>query len=192
MLNCVITSEKRVNFYSNQEGHMSESNNYYEPFKNVLDILEPLDEEARNRVIKAVSALLGIDSVAQVAKAAGDNPQDVAVVTADYSQPESTFSTFAELYAAVNPTSNGEKALVAGYWLQVCEHGESFTSQEANRELANLGHRIPHITSAINTMMECKPQFILQLRKSGRSRQARKTYKLSDAGVTRVQEMISG
>jgi uncharacterized protein CbrC (UPF0167 family) len=102
------------------------------------------------------------------------------------------FSTFAELFSKASPSSNGEKALVTGYWLQVCGGADSFTAAAANKELMNLGHKVANITDAIDSMKNLKPQLILQLKKSGTSRQARKVYKVSHEGVTRVEAMISG
>ena len=102
------------------------------------------------------------------------------------------FSSFAELYAAANPRTNGEKALVAGYWLQVCQAAESFTGAAANKELTHLGHKLANITDAIDSMKSQKPMLILQIKKSGTSRQARKLYQLSHEGMKRIKGMTSG
>ena len=117
-----------------------------------------------------------------------DRPLAAAVVGATKQQP--TFSTFAELYAAVNPKSNGERALVAGYWLQEYRGVESFASAAAQKELTHLGHKIANITDAMNSMKNRKPMLMLQVKKSGVSRQARKLYKVSHEGVKRIQEMV--
>lgn len=101
-----------------------------------------------------------------------------------------TFTTFAELFDAASPTSNGEKALVAGYWLQVCEGAEGFDSQSANKELKHLGHGLPNITAALETLKKTKPSLVLQLQKSGKTQQARKKYKVTVAGLKKVEEMV--
>jgi hypothetical protein len=49
-----------------------------------------------------------------------------------------------------------------------------------------------NITAALDDLKEVQPQLVLQLKKSGKSRQARKTYKISVAGVQRDKEMIGG
>lgn len=110
----------------------------------------------------------------------------------DATEQARVFDTFAELYDAANPRTNGERALVAGYWLQVCQEADSFAAASAQKELNDLGHKIPNITSAIDSMKSQKPMLLLQLKKSGNSRQARKLYKVSHQGVTRVQEMVGG
>lgn len=61
-----------------------------------------------------------------------------------------------------------------------------------NTALNNLGHKLANVTVSLSVLIEAKPQLVLQLRKSGKSKQARKTYKLSVAGIDRVKEMIDG
>jgi len=172
----------------------------FDAIKAVHDALEPLEEAARTRVLTYINSLLGIDvkvtgSHSGTARAAGDadvieDPEEEAANGVAKDAP--TYSSFAELYAAANPKSNGEKALIAGYWLQVSQGAENFTSAAANKELNNLGHKVANITDAIDSVKDQKPMLILQLKKSGSSRQARKLYKVSHEGVKRVEVMIGG
>lgn len=171
----------------------------FSAIKAVHDALEPLEEQARTRVLTYITSLLGINvRLASSGGAAGaaddpevdEEPEGAGSDEAAKSAP--TYSTFAELYAAANPKTNGEKALVVGYWLQVCQGAESFTAAVANKELTHLGHKVANITDAIDSVKDHKPMLILQLKKSGNSRQARKLYKVSHEGVKRVEGMISG
>jgi hypothetical protein len=169
----------------------------FSAIKTVHDALEPLDEEARTRVLTYITSLLGIDArVTTRREALGDaeTTEEAAAEAAadDAAKDAPTFSTFAELYAAAGPKNNGERALVVGYWLQVCQGAENFTAASANKELTHLGHKVANITDAIDSMKNQKPMLILQLKKSGNSRQARKLYKVSHEGVKRVEGMISG
>lgn len=168
----------------------------FDAIKSVHEALVPLKEEGRARVLMYIASLLGIDARALGAKSTG-NGEDVAdeaeEAEADLAAKEApTFSTFAELYDAAGPKTNSEKALVVGYWLQVCLEAEHFTAAAANKELAHLGHKVSNITAAIDDLKKQKPALALQLKKSGSSQQARKTYKVSHAGVKRVEEMIGG
>ena len=175
---------------------MSEATNEFEAIRAVHDALEPLDDEARTRILTYIASLLGIDSAVVVNRevsAEGNDGEEVQGKDATESVKQiPDFSTFAELYARANPKSNGEKALVAGYWLQECEGADSFTGAAANKELNHLGHKLSNITDAIEQMKNRKPMLILQLKKSGTSRQARKLYKVSQEGVNRITEMIGG
>lgn len=163
--------------------------------KAIHDALTPLDGEARERVLNYIGSLLGVVAapVSPPKTEAKARVNEAAEVAADaIAKVAPKYGTFAELYASANPSSNGEKALVAGYWLQICGEEGTFTAAAANKQLMHLGHKVANITDAIDTMKDVKPQLILQLKKSGTSRQARKLYKLSHEGVTKVESMIGG
>jgi hypothetical protein len=102
------------------------------------------------------------------------------------------FQDFASLFEACGPNTDSLRALVGAYWLQVCQSNQGFDGQSVNRELKNLGHGIANITQALNPLIAQKPAFVLQLRKSGTTKQARKLYKVTEAGIKRIKEMIAG
>ena len=175
---------------------MTEKDNEFEAIQTVYQALAPLDEEGRIRVLKYIASRLGIDA------RASDNPtmveddgldeEDEGEDSEETGREAPAFSDFAELYAKADPKSNAERALVAGYWLQECLQAGSFTGAAANKELNHLGYKVGNITQSIDQMRSRKPELILQLRKSGRSQQARKLYKVSREGVKRVEEMVGG
>lgn len=161
-------------------------------FKDIHGVLSPLDVETRGRVLKAIVALLSID-VALPSPIRDKETNEMETVYNDHqSEDITTFLTFADLFDRTDPTTLPAKALIAGYWLQVCKAGEKFTAHMANKELTNLGHRIPNITSALDSLKGSKPALVLQLGKSGSSKQARKTYKLSTSGEKEVRRLIDG
>lgn len=173
----------------------------FEAIKAVHDALAPLNEEGRTRVLTYIASLLGINAKVGGRGAAptnndgngnDDDSEDDDESTGGTPKGPKTFSSFAELYASADPKTNGEKALVVGYWLQVCQAAESFTAAAANKELTHLGHKIANITDAIDSVKNQKPMLILQLKKSGNSRQARKLYKVSHEGIKRVEDMLRG
>lgn len=104
----------------------------------------------------------------------------------------SEFSVFTELYDAATPETGSEKALVGGYWLQTCQGRESFASQEVNDLLKNQGHAVSNITVAFTKLRDAKPRLVHQLQKAGKTKQARKTMKLTEEGVRKVRAMTKG
>ena len=148
----------------------------FEAIQAVHGALEPLDDEARYRVLTYIASLLGIDAqIVGVRAASAEDKLDEEVEEEDADDATRdglNFASFAELYAVANPKSGGEKALVAGYWLQECQQSESFTGAAAQKELTHLGYKLANITDAINQMKSRKPMLILQLKKSGSSKQA--------------------
>lgn len=152
----------------------------------VAAAIEGLEGEARARVLLWAMGHFGVG--ASGLKAAR-HPLSVrgetsaVLVTGDY-------ETFADLFSAAHPRTEKDKAMVAAYWVQVCQGAGSFQSQSLNDALKDLGHGIGNITEALNQLKGDRPALLLQLKKSGNTRQARKTYKLTQAGMNRVDEMI--
>ena len=162
--------------------------------RTVHGALEPLPPEARSRVVKYIVSLLEIDARVRSPSEPDEDNADEAEETDHDGRVDSdlSYDSFAELHDAAAPKTNADKALVAGYWLQECQGQENFSAQSANKELNHLGEGIGNITMALEALKKLKPAQILQLKKSGKSRQARKTYKVTVAGVRRVQEMVGG
>lgn len=153
----------------------------------ISSALDDLDSDARIRVLQWAMSHYGFTSSGlKSSQAPGPS-----LNSADTSKP-GQHTTFAELFDAAQPNTEREKAMVAAYWLQVCEFSENFQSQSLNDLLKNLGHGIGNITEALNQLKNDRPALLLQLKKSGSSRQARKTYKLTLEGSKRVDAMIQG
>ena len=104
----------------------------------------------------------------------------------------SPFEDIADLYDATRPTTEAEKALVGGYWMMQGEGKQEFTGMEVNARLKNLGHGVSNITDALSQLMGRKPALVMQTAKSGKSRQARKKYKLTRAGLDSIVGSIGG
>jgi hypothetical protein len=100
------------------------------------------------------------------------------------------FGTLADLFAAAEPQRESENALVSAYWVQRQSPAGSFTAQEINKVLKDLGHRVINITGALGDLAERSPRLVAQLEKSGKARQARKTYRLTPAGTEAVKVML--
>ncbi len=100
------------------------------------------------------------------------------------------FETLADLFAAADPQRESEKALVSAYWFQRQSPSGSFTAQEVNKGLKDLGHRVVNITGALGDLTEVSPRLVTPLEKSGKTRQARKTYRVTPAGMEAVESLL--
>jgi hypothetical protein len=152
----------------------------------IIGILNDLNEEARFRVLRYATERFGLAEPIRQA-----DELDLSAPSTD-SLATGAFPDFATLFDAVNPTSGAMRALVAGYWLQACKGQAEFDGQSVNNELKNLGHPSRNITSDLSALMNQTPRLAMQLRKSGRSQQARKTYKLTIEGLRRTKSLLSG
>lgn len=99
--------------------------------------------------------------------------------------------SFPDFYHSTNPQTDGEKALVSGYWIQKCNGAESFDSFSVNQQLKDMGYPIGNITRAFDWLMSQKPQLVHQVKKSGSTKQARKLFKVTQAGLTHVEKMAA-
>lgn len=167
-----------------------------EAMATVHKTLKPLTVDARQRVISWAVGALSLSAV-QMGKVppqnmSAEDSRSAPDQNEDSGTGKSAFSTCADLFSAARPKTNAAKALVGGYWLQVCQGSETFTSFSVNNELKNLGEVVGNITSAFDSLKDGKPQLAMQVRKEGRSQQARKKYKLTVAGIAHVERMIRG
>lgn len=144
----------------------------------VLAALESLEGDAQRRVLAWVRGRL-----------------DLGGAALDEGDParggRAEFADVAELVHAANPRSGREHALVVGYWLQVLEGKDGFGGSELNGILKNLGHGLSNVSVTLKGLMTRKPAYVMQTAK-GQGRSARKTYKLTTAGITRVKELLRG
>ncbi|MFT3970157.1 MAG: hypothetical protein QM695_07735 [Micropruina sp.] len=167
----------------------------------VSKALGGLDDEARGRVVRWAAERYGITLGATLRKQTGggaggnsgggvlEEDADELEEHADAENP--TWNHFAELYHASGASTHPEGMLVAAYWVQILRSQESFGSLELNKLLKDLGHGVTGTAKVMTTLIAKKPALILQLKKSGKSQQARKTYKLTDAGKKAVEQMIA-
>lgn len=114
-----------------------------------------------------------------------------AIDVAKQSEDMDIDTTLAEMMADATAMKNTERVLIVGYWFQICNGATTFTGFEVNNELGQLGYRSSNITADMTRLMERKPQLVIQVQKSGKSKQARKTYKLTAAGMEEAKGLIS-
>jgi hypothetical protein len=154
----------------------------------VVDALGGLEEDERGRVLRWAAERYG---VAILNTRGGNVEADEADDDVDDSREDDTGSgggqklkveDFAEFYDATDPKTDAERVLVASYWVQVHQGKTTFGSLDLNKLLKDLGHGVGTINKAMTTNINKKPALILQVTRGGSARQARKKYKLTDAG----------
>jgi hypothetical protein len=146
----------------------------------VLAALEPLAPPARERVLRWAATRMEISPAAAGQK----------IGLADGLENED-FREVGDLISAAEPTNGPERALVVGYWFQVIDGQDGWTGADVNATLKNMGSGLPNVTRTLDLLKARKPALVMQVGKSGRSRQARKTYKLTTAGIQSVRAMLS-
>ena len=101
----------------------------------------------------------------------------------DEGQSPVQFDAFVDLYDAANPDTSVDKLLVGAYWLQVVQGTSSWTSLQVNNLLKDTGNGVESVSHRLETAQSQKPALVRQVSKTGKSRQGRKAYKLTTAGI---------
>jgi len=146
-------------------------------------LISKLDPDAAKRVIHWVAAKFSAGQVIPRSNAtnlpsdAGNGEQAIDLAT---------------LFDQANPTTQGEKVLIVSYWFQELKGISGIDAAVVNTELKHLGHGIPNITRAYQSLIKMKPALAMQVRKTGSSQQARKKYKITTEGIKRVKSMLNG
>lgn len=187
-----MSVEERVAPATGGEAQDTEAIAEFDATRAVYEALKPLSAAARLRVLDHVSGLLEVRTRGAPRQEPLNGEQQEVVDIRREERAAPKYETFAELFDAAGPKTQAQMALVAGYWLQVCQGTPAFDAFSANRELKQLGHIVGNITSALEDLKNEKPALVLQIAKSGRTRQSRKTYKLSVAGIKAVEALIDG
>lgn len=164
----------------------------------VAKVLEPLDDDATSRVLrwalarfqKRLHGTIALD-VSRPSDAGQLPAASMAVASSSSSGSASVFTDFPALFDAANPQTGLDRVLLGGYWFQVVLGQEDWDSQTVNTELKNMGHPSGNITRDVDALIKRTPRLVLQVRKDGTSRQARKRFKLTREGIRAVQSMMN-
>jgi len=162
----------------------------------VASALDNLADNARARVLRWAADRYGTPvATATIARTTAGAQEEgledrLPRATQVRDAPEPSFEQFVDLFDAVDPKSDIDRALTGAYWLQVISKQDSWQSLRVNNLLKDMGHGVANVTSALRTAQERKPALVRQVHKSGRSQQSRKTYKLTTAGVSHIRRKL--
>jgi hypothetical protein len=151
-----------------------------EAMRKIAEALRPLSPEAATRTLRW--ALDGYKTKL--------SPEFPPPAIGETSPTPGQLTDVAEVFAAASPKHGPDKALVAAYWVQQVKGQADFDSQTINSELKHLGHGVPNITVTLGALIAQRPQLVIQLRKEGSTRQARKRYRLTREGIHKVEQMM--
>jgi len=154
----------------------------------VYAALQDLEDDQRQRVLDWISSKLGLT----VKKASKQQKVDDSVT--DDTNTESDlecYDTVADLFSLATVKTEPQKVLLVAAFLQKKLEKTELTSKEINDELKNLGHKVSNITSAVNGLLNRKPQLMIQTRKEGVHKQAQKKFKVTVAGFKEAKKLIS-
>ena len=161
-----------------------ENDNELEVMSAVYKEFMRIDDEAKQRVLDWVAAKFSLKS--SKTPSTGMKASDLDKGTVNIN----SFDSVADIFNAANPKIDRDKALVVGAFLQKKSEKAEVTGYEINKELRQLGHGLNNITDAIDQMMDKAPKLMMQVKKEGKTKQARKKYKVTAEGFKAVQQML--
>ena len=167
-----------------------------EATRKVLEALQGLAPEGRSNVLEMVARLLHTSGSPSSDRSyerapARERPESLGTT----GTLSNGFATMAEFFAAGGPPRKGpEKALLVAAFLQERQPDElgGFGARAVGAALKDLGHESPNISATINLLLARRPAPIVQLRKRGDTRQAQKSFKITQAGLDFTRGLLSG
>ncbi len=166
------------------------------------DLLSKADDDVKSRILLWLSNKFQLGQATLVLGAAASSNQGStasengsAAQGADKPTPTEgspagleSLNSFTDMYRALRPSSDAEKALAAAVYLSSKRNMSEVSSAQVQKELKLIGERVSNITQAISALV--KKKLIMQLGKEGNSQQARKKYKITPEAVRMVGEML--
>jgi len=155
-----------------------------EVMQNLLTQMEKLkDPIVQRRVVSWLASRLGQDVLFQ------DSASQRKPSVSETSEL-SSFATLGELLSAASPRTDCQRVLLGAAFLQKVRGMESLTSLAINRELTHAGQTVKGIATAVSRLTQGRPALIVQVRKAGRTKQARKTLTVTAEGFRYVGRMV--
>jgi len=126
-------------------------------------------------------------TIAEAAPAQQDDDGDLAqdddlaedLEAAPEVEEPDTFETF---YANIAPKTVIQKALTAAYWLETEDEMYSWRSHDITKILGSIGVKVNALSAALAIAEKKEEPLVELMSKSGDSMQARKTFRLAEAG----------
>jgi hypothetical protein len=88
------------------------------------------------------------------------------------------------------PSTQQELSLLGAYYFNTVLGQESVSGADINRVLKDHGRGSKNITQDLGAHISSQPSLILQVKKAGNSRQARKLYKITSPGIKYVESRL--
>lgn len=154
--------------------------------------LDPLDPDTRGHVLRWASQRFDVELPSRDSDTGGSSGSGDGKSCSDSGNKASDYQEVADLVSASGAQTDDERVLVVSYWFQVTKGNADVSSQPVNTELKNLGHGLKRVNDVFARLVGTKPQVMVQVRKGGKTAQARKVHKLTKAGIERVEAMVAG
>lgn len=160
----------------------------------VEQALVDLSEDERGRVLSWAGSRFGV-ALAPPKSSSSNLPKTLPADEEESQQGEATnpgeIGSLAEFYDLASPSTDAEKVLVVGYWFQFREGAQELEALKINNQLKHLGHGVGNVSRALELHKCQKPALMIQKRKEGATKQARKKFVVTNEGKKYVEKMFA-
>ncbi|MGD2087897.1 MAG: hypothetical protein PVH61_17095 [Candidatus Aminicenantes bacterium] len=101
------------------------------------------------------------------------------------------FVTFEDLFFSSNAKTITAKILLASAYLQENKNIKEFGSSDINSLMKKIGQGVSNISASINVLLAKQPPLLIQTGKTGTSKQARRTYAVTEEGLRIARNYIN-
>lgn len=103
------------------------------------------------------------------------------------------YDTVLDLFAEANVKKVSDKILLMAAYLQERLNFKEISSYDINFRLKRIGHGVQNISSSINGILKRKQReapMMMELKKEGASKQARRKFKVTDEGLKKARSFL--
>ena len=101
------------------------------------------------------------------------------------------YDTFQDLFFSSNAKTITSKILLASAYLQEKKNIKEFVSSDINSLMKKIGQDVSNISASINVLLDKQPPLLIQTGKLGASKQARRTYAVTEEGLRIARNYIN-
>jgi hypothetical protein len=96
------------------------------------------------------------------------------------------------LFLSSNVKTVASKILLAAAYLQEKLSFEEISGFDINSRLKKMGYGVANISTAMNPLLRKKPPLIIQIKKAGDSKQARRKFRVTEEGLIAARSYLRG
>jgi hypothetical protein len=102
------------------------------------------------------------------------------------------YKSIETLFLSSNTKTVGSKVLLAAAYLQEKLNFEEISSFDVNSRLKKMGYGVSNISNTLNTLIKKDPPLMIQTKKEGDSKQAKRKFRVTEEGLQEARTYLRG
>ena len=153
------------------------------------EILTHLQDATRARVVSWLNERFSCPpDTTQPPKNAHTSPPEPAHQAPANDEPLT--EQFVAVFNRAAPETDSDKVVIAAWFVSEKQGEKEFTSYSIGQMLTAQGHHLSNVSQTVAQLVKKKPALLHQVRKSGKTKQARKLLSITEAGKDAATKML--